>query len=123
MRKFLRVPRSTKTNYAINVKWNISREALDMIKDLSKETGVKGKNPGQSMWMLNNFAKTKEWAKFRKRIYKAKTLFTSSALKNTWNKLNWKKIKFKFKWWENGSAMSMHPKSWIKVLKREWLIE
>lgn len=75
------------------------------------------------MWMLNNFAKTEEWKKYRNKIYKAKTLFTVSALKNTWNKLNWKKIKFKFKWGEDGYAMSMHPRSWIKTLKREWLIE
>ena len=121
---FLKVPWSTKTiQEAIDVRGIIDDDIVKDIIDVSRETGVRWRNPADTMWMLNYFAKTSEWQPFKKKIYNLKTRFTVSALKNSWKKMRERKWLFKFKRWDEGEIRSMHPRSWMKKLKKEWLLE
>lgn len=101
----------------------IDDDVVDEIIEISKETWVRWWNPAETMWKLNFFAKTPQWKPFKKRIYNLKTKFTISTLKNTGKKMKERKWLYKFSWGEWGMPMSMHPRSWMKKLKKEWLLE
>lgn len=101
----------------------IDDDVMKEMIDISRDTGVRWANPADTMWMLNYFAKTPEGKMFRKRIYNLKNRFTVSTLRNSWKKLKERKWLYKFKRGDDGKTRSMHPRSWMKKLRKEWLLE